>query len=90
MTIQEFAQKVQAGCEERLRHQNLACDANMTNAKTQIKQGRKWTRVDRGYSGKYMIDQQGNIYGIKAYGVPHKGYRYGNLENPSPRCFDGS
>ena len=30
-----------------------------------------------------MIDQQGRIYGIKAYGVPHLGRFYGTLDNPT-------
>jgi hypothetical protein len=31
-------------------------------------------------SGKYMVDLDGTIYGIKAYGVPHLGHRYGTLD----------
>jgi len=58
---------------------NLACDANITNSKVQIKRGRKYIKVDVGPSGKYMIDDAGDIYGTKAYGVIHKGYRFGNL-----------
>jgi hypothetical protein len=27
-----------------------------------------------------MVDAAGDIFGIKAYGVPHLGHRYGNLE----------
>jgi hypothetical protein len=42
--------------------------------------GRKYTRVDVGSSGKYMVDAEGAIFGIKGYGVIHRGYRYGTLD----------
>ena len=46
-----------------------------------IKSGKKFTRVDVGSSGKYMVDlETGEIYGIKAYGVVHRGHRYGTLD----------
>src|SRR5437867_3193317 len=45
-----------------------------------VKPGRRWTRVDVGESGKYMVDSDDSIYGIKAYGVPHFGHQYGTLE----------
>ena len=48
--------------------------------KVTIKPGRKYTKVDVGDSGKYMVENDtGDIYGIKAYGVIHRGHRYGNL-----------
>ena len=42
--------------------------------------GRKFTKIDVGTSGKYMVDEIGNIYGIKAYGVIHRGHYYGTLD----------
>jgi hypothetical protein len=43
--------------------------------------GKKYARVDVGRSGKYMVDlATGEIFGIKAYGVIHKGHRYGTLD----------
>lgn len=48
--------------------------------KAHIHHGRRWVRVDIGNSGAYMIDQDGSILGIKAYGVPHPGHRYGTLD----------
>lgn len=89
MTIQEFARKVEEGERAGLIRANLSCEANMKNAETQVKHGRKWTKVNVGYSGRYMINSEGEIYGIKAYGVPHLGHYYGTLENPSPVCFAG-
>jgi len=89
LTIEEFAKRVQEGEQESLRRNNLACQANMNNTITRIKPGRKWTKVDIGYSGKYMIDKAGRIFGIKAYGVPHHGHCFGTLDNPSEVCFRG-
>ena len=43
--------------------------------------GPKYTRVDFGGSGKYMVvNATGEIFGIKAYGVIHRGHAYGTLE----------
>jgi hypothetical protein len=45
-----------------------------------IKRGKKYTKVDVGSSGKFMIENATEtIYGIKAYGVVHKGKCYGTL-----------
>jgi hypothetical protein len=42
----------------------------------------KYIKIDAGTSGKYMVEvATGNIYGIKAYGVIHKGHFYGNIED---------
>ncbi len=42
--------------------------------------GKKYTKVNVGDSGKYMIDGQ-NIFGIKAYGVINRGHYYGTLQS---------
>ena len=65
---------------ERLYLQNCACQANIDNVKAKIKEGKKYTKIDLGGSGKLMIDQDGNIFGIKAYGVINKKHFYGTLE----------
>ena len=83
MKVTEFAQEVERQAKARLVKDRLDCAANWKNAETHIHQGRKWTRVDVGSSGRYMINQQGQIFGIKAYGVPHLGYYYGTLDNPT-------
>ena len=46
-----------------------------------IKLGRKYANVDVGMSGRYMVElATGNIYGIKGYGVIHRGHHYGTLD----------
>lgn len=65
---------------EYLKKFNMACETNIKNGKAVIIPGRKYTKIDKGRSGKLMIDNEGNIFGIKAYGQVHKGHRYGTLE----------
>jgi hypothetical protein len=36
--------------------------------------------VDVGRSGKYMVTEDGEIFGIKGYGVIHRGHQYGTLD----------
>lgn len=51
------------------------------DSRTRIKMGRKYANVDVGDSGKYMVElATGEIYGIKGYGVIHRGHHYGNLD----------
>jgi hypothetical protein len=46
-----------------------------------LKMGRKYCNVDFGGSGKYMVDlETEKIFGIKAYGVIHRGHCYGTLD----------
>lgn len=79
--IEIFAQRVEDEQIERLKRLNLGCEANIINARTHIKKGRKYTKVNVGSSGKFMIENTtGEIYGIKAYGQVHKGHRYGTLD----------
>lgn len=45
------------------------------------KPGKLYTKIDIGHSGKYMIENStGEIYGIKGYGVIHRGHHFGNLD----------
>ena len=89
MTIEELAQKITEAEQSSLRKVDLACQVNLDNAVMKIKQGKKWTKLDSQTSGMYMVNPQGEIYGIKAYGVPNFGHYYGTLDNPSPRLFVG-
>ena len=50
------------------------------DSKVRIKPGRKYVKVDVGHSGVYMVDMDGNIFGIKGYGVIHRGHRFGTLD----------
>jgi len=52
------------------------------DATVTIKPGTKYTKVNVGTSGKYMVDNAtGEIFGCKGYGVIHRGHRYGTLDS---------
>lgn len=50
------------------------------SSKVTVTIGKTYARVDVGDSGRYMVDADGNIFGIKAYGVIHRGHQYGTLD----------
>ncbi len=63
-----------------IRH-DVNCETNRNNCKCSVKIGGKYARVDVGNSGKYMVPlDTGEIFGIKAYGVIHRGHRFGTLD----------
>lgn len=80
--IKLLAEKINA---ETLQYLN---DSGYTHAaknfNVQVKAGKKYTKIDKGpannMSGFLMIDESGNIFGIKAYGVIHPGHWYGTLD----------
>jgi hypothetical protein len=48
---------------------------------TKVVFGPKYTKVNVGGSGKYMVvNETGEIFGIKGYGVIHRGHSYGTVE----------
>lgn len=49
-------------------------------ADVEISYAKKYVRVDVGKSGKYLVDVDENIWGIKSYGVIHRGHCYGTLD----------
>lgn len=78
-TAQDLADRITNEMQARLTADNLGCQANLDNAVAHVKEGKKYTKVDIGGSGCYMIDSDGNIFGIKAYGVIHRGHQFGTL-----------
>ena len=81
--IQEFANKVQEDQKEHFEktYPNSEIEFWKNSYTVHVKPGRKYTKVDVGRSGKYMVvNETGEIYGIKGYGVIHKGHYYGTLE----------
>jgi len=64
-----------------LKERQLDCKANVQSAKTSIKLGRKYSKVDIGNSGRFMVENEtGKIFGIKAYGQVHLGNQYGTMD----------
>ena len=85
MTQQEkfqcLADLITAQHQAQLHAQCLDCEANLMNAIATIQPGRKYTKIDIGSSGRYMIENETErIYGIKAYGVIHRGHYFGTLD----------
>ena len=78
--IKEFAAMLEAQQKEQRIKDGVGCEANLHNCMVSIIEGNKYTKINVGPSAKYMIDKSGNIYGVKAYGVIHKGHHYGTLD----------
>jgi hypothetical protein len=78
--LERLANKITEQTQQRLKADGLGCETNLNNAIASVKPGNKYTKIDVGSSGKYIIDADGNIFGIKAYGVIHRGHHYGNLD----------
>lgn len=87
--LEKFAGLLEAEQKTRLHERNLACQANIDNCKVSIKEGKKYVKIDVGGSGKYMVDVEGNIFGIKGYGVIHKGHYFGTLETINDYFWGG-
>ena len=89
MTIDELAALIldQTGAVLRAKGYDSQADSEAV----EVRPGRKYTKVDRGprwgdgrtehnMSGFLMVDNEtGEIFGIKGYGVVHRGHRYGTL-----------
>ncbi|KKM25934.1 hypothetical protein LCGC14_1589970 [marine sediment metagenome] len=79
--IKSFAKLLEQARIEELHKDNVACEDNILNAKVTTKQGKKYIKVDVGHSGAYMVEiSTERIFGIKAYGVIHRGHCYGTLD----------
>ena len=78
--LQTLANLISQQGIERLKEDKLDCQCNIDNAIAKVKPGKKYTKIDVGTSGRYMVDSLGNIYGCKAYGVIHRGHYYGTLD----------
>lgn len=80
-TIEQLAALIQAREMRFLREQKSDCEANRNNVKTSVKPGKKYTKIDVGSSGRYMVEVDTNkVFGIKAYGVIHRGHYYGTVD----------
>lgn len=81
MKIQLFANLVEEQQKARFQRDYPSLAEFSKNWKVKVTHCKKYSRVDVGQSGKYMVEiETGNIYGIKAYGVIHRGHQYGTLD----------
>lgn len=78
-TVKEFAEVLEAAQAQWILDQGHNPENH--NTEVRVVRGRKYTKVDIGSSGKYMVvNDTGEIFGIKAYGVIHRGHAYGTLD----------
>lgn len=78
--VRAFADKVDAQTAMRLIAQGYGSQIESNRVKVTF--GKKFARVDvGGSSGRYMVDREGEIFGVKAYGVVNLGHHYGNLDS---------
>ncbi len=86
--IQELATRITKERTERLmkeakgtrvEHYTFEEIKNLHQTGTTIIPGSKYVKINVGGSGMLMVDKEGNIFGIKAYGVIHRGKHYGTL-----------
>ena len=78
--IEKFAALVQ---EQELQALLRFCKSTKGNEEsyiTHIRPRRKYTCVDVGNSGRYIIEGE-NVYGCKAYGVINRKHFYGTLDD---------
>lgn len=78
--LQLLCDKITKQSKEYLQIRGLGCEANLLNAKANYIIKKKYTYIDIGQSGKYLINDNGEIYGIKAYGVINLRRSYGTLD----------
>jgi hypothetical protein len=79
--IQKFVKLLENDQLDKLRKMELDCDYNILGCKVSVKTKKKYTCVDVGTSGKYMVDNiTGEIFAIKGYGKVDKFKKFGTLE----------
>jgi len=79
--IQPLADLLHAEQQARLVRDGLTLALHAHNYAVSVKIGKKFARVDVGGSGHLMVElETGAIFGIKAYGVVHRGHQYGTLD----------
>jgi hypothetical protein len=79
--IIELCNLITSEQQDKLKKLNLACECNLRQAIASYIINKKYTYINIGSAGRYMIDTaSGEIYGIKGYGVIHRGHFFGNLE----------
>ena len=79
--LEAFRARLEADQLEGLKRHSVDCEPNRQGVKCWIKMGGKYAHINVGNSGKYMVVlATGEIFGIKAYGVIHRGHAFGTLD----------
>mgnify|MGYP001615715714 CR=1 FL=1 len=78
--LQRFAERLESEQRARLAREYPKLDLTTEQYRARVAVGLKYSLVDFGGSGKYMVvNATGEIFGIKSYGVIHRGHAYGTL-----------
>lgn len=78
--LEKFRKKLEDETMERLKKNGMS-EVVLHSYKTIVKKGSKYTKVNQGSYGRFMVDNKtGDIYGIKAYNVINKKHYYGTLD----------
>ena len=93
-TVEEFAQLVQEQQRAEMKRRFPDSPHMWESEVTGVRPGPKYTKVHVGpphnMSGKYMIENStGDIWGIKGYGVVHRGHHYGTLDTVDAYFWGG-
>ena len=79
--LEAFRARLEADQLEGLKRHGVDCEPNRHGVKCWIKGGKKYAHINVGSSGKYVVVlATGEIFGIKGYGVIHRGYQFGTLD----------
>lgn len=79
--VQRFAELFETSARTQLANDHPGLNLDGDGYRVKVTHAQKYTRVDFGSSGRYMVENAtGEIYGIKGYGVIHRGHHYGNLD----------
>lgn len=78
--IEQLATLIELETLERYKKEGITYFGHEKHCQTSVKIGNKYTKIDINTSGKLMIDNEGNIFGIKSYGVINKAHYFGTLD----------
>lgn len=79
--LKVLCDKITKESQEYLIKRSLGCEGNLKEAISHYHIAKKYTRIDIGSGGRYMVvNDTGEIYGIKAYCIIHRGHYYGTLD----------
>jgi len=79
--LKVFAALFEQQQKEQMIAQGFTLEKHGNNYDVSVKPGAKYTKVDIGRSGRFMVvNDTGEIFGIKGYGVIHRGHPYGTLD----------
>ena len=88
-TIEDFRQRVEGDGIMRLEKEGRCNASTIAQRRAYIKLGIKYMKVDVGDSGRFMVDVEGNIFGIRSYGRINKEKHYGNLQTTDLYSWGG-